>query len=241
MRNKTLIVSMVLLAALALSACGPVAATSAGTPRTLSVSGSGQISLTPDIAYIYVGVHTENPSASDAMAENNRRTQEMIDALKEAGVDEKDIRTTNFSIWPMDRYDPDTNLPTGQKVYSVDNTVYVTVRDLAKLGDLLDTLVTAGANTINSISFDVADKTAAIKQARAAAVKNGKEQAQELAGEAGVTLGEITSISFYEGSSSPVLDGYGKGGGGAEAAIAVPIQPGQVTLTVTVSMTYEIK
>lgn len=241
MRNKTLIVSIVLLAALALSACGPAAVNPAVTPRTLNVSGSGQISLTPDIAYIYVGVHTENPSASDAMAENNRKTQEMIDALKEAGVDEKDIRTTNFSIWPMDRYDPDTNLPTGEKVYSVDNTVYVTVRDLAKLGDLLDTLVTAGANTINSIAFDVADKTEAIKQARAAAVKNGKEQAQELAGEAGVTLGEITSISFYEGSPSPVLDGYGKGGGGAEAPMAVPIQPGQITLTVTVSMTYEIK
>jgi uncharacterized protein len=242
MRNKTLIVSIVLLAALALSACGPAAVASTGTQRTLSVTGSGQISLTPDIAYIYVGVHTENPSASDAMAENNAKTQDMINALKAAGVEEKDIRTTNFSIWPMDKYDPTTNLPTGQKVYSVDNTVYVTVRDLAKLGDLLDTLVKAGANTINSISFDVADKTAAIKQARAEAVKNGKEQAQELAGDAGVTLGNITSISFYEGVPTPIVDMYGKGGGAADAAaLAVPIQPGQLTLTVTVNMTYEIK
>ena len=241
MRNKTLIVSMVLLAALALSACGPAALTSTGTQRTLSVTGAGQISLTPDIAYIYVGVHTENASASDAMAENNARTQDMINALKKAGVEEKDIRTTNFSIWPMDKYDPATNLPTGQKVYSVDNTVYVTVRDLAKLGDLLDTLVKAGANTINSISFDVADKTAAIKQARAEAVKNGKQQAQELAGDAGLTLGDITSISFYEGTPSPIVDSFGKGGGMAEAALSVPIQPGQLTLTVTVNMTYEIK
>jgi uncharacterized protein len=241
MRNKTLIFSFVLLAALALTACGPAAATSAGTQRTLNVAGTGQISLTPDIAYIYVGVHSENASASDSMAENNAQTQKVIDALKAAGVEEKDIRTTNFSIWPMDKYDPSTNLPTGQKVYSVDNTVYVTVRDLAKLGDLLDTLVKAGANTINSIAFDVADKTAAIKQARTAAVQNGKEQAQELATDAGVTLGEITNISFYEGSTSPVLDGYGKGGGGSDAALAVPIQPGQLTLTVTVNLTYAIK
>ena len=241
MRNKTLIFSFVLLAALALTACGPAAATSGGTQRTLNVAGTGQISLTPDIAYIYVGVHTENPSASDAMAENNAQTQKVIDALKAAGVEEKDIRTTNFSIWPMDKYDPATNLPTGQKVYSVDNNVNVTVRDLAKLGDMLDTLVKAGANTINSISFDLADKTEAIKQARAEAVKNGKVQAQELATDAGLTLGEITSISFYEGSTSPIVDGYGKGGGGSDAALAVPIQPGQMTLTVTVNLTYAIK
>jgi len=240
MRNKIFIVSMVLLAALVLSACGPAAAGSGGTQRSLNVTGSGQVSLTPDIAYIYVGVHTEDPSASDAMAENNSRTQDVIEALKEAGVEEKDIRTTNFSIWPMDKYDPATNMPTGQKVYSVDNTVYVTVRDLAKLGDLLDTLVRAGANTINSIAFDLADKTAAIKEARALAVKNGKEQAQELATEAGLTLGEITNISFYEGSTTPYMNG-GKGGGGAEAALAVPIQPGQVTLIVSVNLVYEIK
>jgi uncharacterized protein YggE len=244
MRNKTLIVSIVLLAALALSACGP--AVVAGSPvspqRTLSVAGTGQVSLTPDIAYIYVGVHTENPSASEAMAENNSRTQQMISALKEAGVDEKDIRTTNFSIWPMDKYDPSTNLPTGQKVYSVDNTVYVTVRDLAKLGDLLDTLVTAGANTINSIAFDVADKSEAVKEARAQAVKDGEAEAKQLAADAGLTLGEITNISFYEGSPTPYMDGYGKGGGGGEAvAMAVPIQPGQLMLTVTVNMVYEIK
>ena len=240
MRNKIFIVSMVLLAALALSACGPAAGGTGGTQRSLNVTGSGQISLTPDIAYIYVGVHTEDPSASDAMAENNSRTQDVIEALKEAGVEEKDIRTTNFSIWPMDKYDPATNMPTGQKVYSVDNTVYVTVRDLAKLGDLLDTLVRAGANTINSIAFDVADKSAAIKEARALAVKDGKEQAQELATEAGLTLGDITNISFYEGSTTPYMNG-GKGGGGAEAAYAVPIQPGQVTLTVSVNLVYEIK
>jgi len=165
----------------------------------------------------------------------------MIDALKKAGIDEKDIRTTNFSIWRQDKYDPLTGQPSGVKVYSVDNTVYVTVRKLDSLGSLLDTLVKAGANNINSIQFDVADKTAAIKQARDAAVQDAKTQAQELAAVAGVTLGEITSVSFYEATSSPVMDGFGKGGGGGAEAAAVPIQPGQMTLTVTVSMTYEIK
>ncbi|OIN97548.1 MAG: hypothetical protein AUJ21_00360 [Anaerolineae bacterium CG1_02_58_13] len=243
MRTKSMIVSIILLAAVALSACAPsgIAANPAAPQRTLNVNGAGQVSLTPDIAYIYVGVHTENASASDAMTENNSRTQVMIDALKKAGIDEKDIRTTNFSIWRQDKYDPLTGQPSGVKVYSVDNTVYVTVRKLDSLGSLLDTLVKAGANNINSIQFDVADKTAAIKQARDAAVQDAKTQAQELAAVAGVTLGEITSVSFYEATSSPVMDGFGKGGGGGAEAAAVPIQPGQMTLTVTVSMTYEIK
>jgi uncharacterized protein YggE len=234
MRTKSLLVSIVLLLAVALSACGPAAvAPAASAQRTLNVNGAGQVFLTPDIAYVYVGVHTENISASDAMAENNTRSQIMIDALKKAGIDEKDIRTTNFSIWQQDKYDPATGQPTGEKVYSVDNTVYVTIRKLENLGALLDTLVKAGANNINSIQFDVADKTAATKQARDAAVANAKTQAQELA--------EITSISFYESSPSPVMDTFGKGGGGMAANASVPIQPGQMTLTVTVSMTYDIK
>lgn len=241
MKTKSLIVSLVLVLAVALSACAP-AASSQPPMRNMNVVGVGTVTLTPDIAYIYLGVHTELPSASEAMAENNAQTTKLIAALKKFGVDAKDIRTTNFSIWPFDKYDPITGTPTGEKFYAVDNTVYVTVRDLATLGDLLDTMVQAGANTINSIQFDVSDKTAAIKEARAKAVDNAKVQAQELADAAGVTLGELFSISFYDAVPYPFSDGYGKGGGGGEAAaLSVPIQPGQLTITVTVNMTYEIK
>ena len=245
MRTKSLIVSLVLVLAVALSACGPaVLSSSANAPdRTLNVTGAGQVSLTPDIAYIYVGVHTEMPSAADAVAENNDQTTQLIAAIKKFGIDENDIRTTNFSIWPFDKYDPITGQSTGEKYYAVDNTVYVTVRKLESLGDLLDAMLQAGANNINSIGFDVADKTEAIKQARAKAVESAKDQAQELADAAGVTLGEIITISFYDAIPYPVADGYGKGGGGGGdgAALAVPIQPGQLTITVTVNMTYAIK
>jgi len=243
MRTKSYLVSMVLLAALALSACGPAAiAPAADAQRTLNVNGTGLVYLTPDIAYIYIGVHTEMPAASEAMDENRTQTDSVIAALKKSGVDEKDIRTTNFSIWSFDKYDPISGMNTGEKYYAVDNTVYVTVRALDKLGILLDTVVKAGANNINSIQFDVADKTAATKQARDAAVQNAKTQAQELAAVAGVTLGDISNISFYESSPSPVMDTFGgKGGGGMGEAASVPIQIGQMTLTVSVSMTYEIK
>jgi uncharacterized protein YggE len=173
------------------------------------------------------------------VTENNSQTQQVIQALKDFGIDEKDIRTTNFNIWPIDKYDPATGQPTGQKTYAVDNTVYVTVRDLDKLGDLLDTVVSAGANTVNSIQFDVVDKAEALKQARADAVKDAESQAKELASAAGLTLGEVQSISFYDTPVQPFM--AGKGGGQAVAESAVPIQPGQLTFTVTVQVAYAIK
>ncbi len=240
MKTKSILFTALALFALVVSACAPAAGGSSAETPTLSVVGTGTADLVPDIAYIYVGVHTELPSAAEAVAENNAQTQKMIEALTAFGIDAKDIRTTSFSIWPFDKYDPLTGVSTGEKYYSVDNTVYVTVRDLAKLGDLLDTVIAAGANTVNSIQFDVADKDAALKQARADAIADAKEKAQELAEAAGMQVGEIRSISFTDSQYYPVYDGRG-GGGGGEAASAVPIQPGQLTFTVTVSVTYELK
>src|SRR5512138_1223787 len=207
MKKISLIVFTVTVLALLLSACG----TSPSQQRTLSVSGNGQAFLAPDIAYIYVGVHTEKPTASEAVKENNTETQKVIQALKDFGIDPKDIRTTNFSIWPMDRPDPQTGLPSGQKTYAVDNTVYVTIRDLKKLGDLLDTAVQAGANTVNSVQFDVANKDEALKQARVDALKKAETQAKEVAEASGLSLGQIQSINFTD-NQFPIFDG--KGGGG---------------------------
>jgi uncharacterized protein YggE len=240
MKPVSILVAVVLVFGALLSACGPMTVNAEAQPplRTINVSGTGTISLSPDIAYIYLGVHTEDASASDAVAANNTQTQEVIQALQDFGIEANDIRTTNFSIWPAQNYGPD-GLPLDTR-YVVDNTVYVTVRDLAKLGELLDVVISAGVNTVNSIQFDVADKKDSLKQARADAIKDAQERAQELADAAGLSLGEVQSISFFDsGMPYPIFDGKGGGGGAMEAA--VPIQPGQLTLTVSVSMTYEIK
>ncbi|HQV95182.1 MAG TPA: SIMPL domain-containing protein [Anaerolineales bacterium] len=243
MKTKTMLVATLALLALVVSACGvaPAVGGNSAPNRTLSVAGSGTANLVPDIAYIYLGVHTELPSASEAVQANNAQTQQMIEALTNFGIDAKDIRTTNFSIYPFDKYDPLTGTPTGEKYYSVDNTVYVTIRDLSKLGGLLDTVVTAGANTVNSIQFDVADKDSALKQARADALKDAKSKAEELSSVAGVSLGEIQTITFVDNQPYPLFDGRGGGGGGGAEAAAVPIAPGQLTFVVTVNVTYEIK
>jgi len=123
----------------------------------------------------------------------------------------------------------------------VDNTVNVTVRKLDKLGDMLDTTVKAGANSVNSIQFDVADKSQSLKQARDLAVKDAQTQAQELSTTAGITLGPVQTISFINNVPGPVMEAFGKGGGGGVAAASVPISSGQMTLTVTINMSYEIK
>jgi uncharacterized protein YggE len=240
MRTKILVFT-VLAFALILSACGPATINQAAAPinRTLNVNGLGSSYLTPDIAYIYIGVHNEGATASEVVEANKVQTNAVLDALKAAGVDEKDLRTTNFSIWPSQQYSPD-GIVTGT-IYMVDNTVYVTVRDLDGLGDLLDSTIAAGANSINSIQFDVADKSAAVKEARAKAVEDAKTQAQELADAAGITLGEIQNISFYDNSPYPVFEGKGGGGGAMAADTSVSIQPGQLTISVSVSITYAIK
>jgi uncharacterized protein len=233
-----LIVTVFAVLALGLSACGGVP-TRQENPRTVSVTGSGSVSITPDIAYVSIGVHTEADTASEAVDKNTAQTQKVIDSLKKSGVAEEDIRTTNFSIWPNQRYD-DQGQPVGT-TYAVDNTVYVTVRDLSAMGNLLDAAITAGANTIYSISFDLADKSADMSKARDLAVKNAQDQAAELAASAGVELGEIQTIGYYDSGAVPYAD-YGKGGGGGGApAMAVPINPGTLTLTTTVSITYFIK
>jgi uncharacterized protein YggE len=227
--------------ALILSACGPTTINQeAPAPaRTLNVNGLGQVNLTPDIAYIYIGVHTEGATASEAVDANKSQTNSLISSIKKSGVDEKDIRTTNFSIWPSQQYGPDGTI--SGTVYMVDNTVYITVRELDGLGDLLDSAISAGANTINSIQFDVADKAQALKDARTKAVADAQAQAQELAEAAGVSLGEIQTINFYENSAYPVDMGKGGGGVAYDAASAVPIQPGQLTVSVNVNLTYSIK
>jgi len=249
MRTKTyLIVSFLVLAAL-LTGCAGAAFAQSETPaaqgdeakvtRTVTVTGSGKVYLTPDIAYITIGVHTEGENAAEAVASNNAQAQKVIDALKAQGIAEKDIQTTNFSIYPQQEYDTEGK-PTGKIKYIVDNSVFVTVRDITNVGDVLDAAVQAGANTISGIQFDVEDKTAALSEARKAAVADAGVKAEELASAAGVSLGDVQTISEYtSGGPQPMYD-MRAAAPMAEAA-SVPIQTGQMLLTVEVNMVYEIR
>lgn len=222
--------------ALVLTACAPAAAgTGEAAPRTISVNGSGQAVLTPDIAHITLGVRTEAASAADAVADNNAKAQKMIDTLKALGVAETDMHTTNFSIYPSQRYDDNGN-PVSTR-YIVQNSLYVTIRDLSTIGEVLDAIVQAGANDISGLQFDVADKTAALAAARDAAVAQAREQAEALAKAAGVSVDQVQSIQYYTNTPSPVKADLMM----AEAVRSVPIESGEMTLTVNVQMVFTIK
>jgi uncharacterized protein YggE len=246
MQPKKILIVMMLAFAMVLSACATPAQgqTNTGdtTPqtRTLSVTGNAQISLTPDIAYVSIGVHTENKDANQAVSSNNDQATKVVDALKTMGIDAKDIQTNNFNVYPQQNFGPN-----GEQLgttFVVDNSVNVTVRDLSKLGDLLSAVVNAGANNINGVSFDIADKQSALAEARKQAVEDAQSQAQELAQAAGVTLGDVQSISYYNNVPMPIPQFEGKGGGGAAASVAnVPVNPGQLVITASVSVVYALR
>lgn len=239
MRNKIFFMLAIVALGAILAACGPTNIYPAAQPpqRTLTVTGTGMITLTPDIAYIYIGVHTEDAGAATAVKANNTKTQAVMNAIKAFGVENKDIQTTNFSVYPNQKYDNQGN-PT-ELVYAVDNTVYVTMRDLTKIGNLLDAAAQAGANSINGITFDVEKKDDALDQARTLAVESAKRQAEQLTTAAGVTLGDVQTINFY--NSIPTSFDYGKGGGGVAIAESVPVSAGQLQIIVTVTIVYELK
>ncbi|MEW6716040.1 MAG: SIMPL domain-containing protein [Chloroflexota bacterium] len=240
MRKRIFSIHILLLATLIISACtSRVSAPSVSgetTPiRTLSVTGVGKVSLSPDMASISIGVSTQNSSAKEALASNNQQTQKVIETLVVFGIDSKDIRTTDFSIYPQQEWGAN-----GQLIgvfYHVNNTVLVTVRELEQLGRILDTVVQAGANNIYGIQFDLTDKSAALAEARSLAVQDAQTEAEQLAEAAGITLGLVQSISTYAGEEAvPLYRGMVM----VEAPAEVPISAGEMTISVQVDVVYEI-
>lgn len=228
---------ILVLSACETSAIEPVP-TSTPPPRDIAVSGVGKVYLTPDIATISIGVHNEDESATRAVESNKAQAKKVSDLLMEMEVEEEDIKISNFNIFPEERYDENGNRVGA--VYIVDNTVIVTVRDLNNLGAIMGSVVEAGANSIFGIQFDVADKTQALTEARKLAVANAQVKAEELAQAAGVTLGQIQSINELGGAPVPVFEGQ-EGGGFEALPDQVPVNLGQLSLTVTVEVTYNIR
>jgi Uncharacterized conserved protein len=205
--------------------------------RTITVSGAGTLSPNADLAKISMGVHSAVAIAKAAAADNTTRTQRLIQALTvQMGIDAKDIRTLNYSVWagtsPSDNVTP---------VYTVDNTVQVAVHKISRVGDALDAAVSAGADNISSISFEVADQTQALQQARALAVKDAREKAKELAAAAGVKLGEVVSISYADATTVYPLYSTAVMNASGRDASSVPVEPGNVDVTATVQVVYAIQ
>mgnify|MGYP000894799374 CR=1 FL=1 len=206
---------------------------------TISVTGVGEVIVTPDTANIQIGVQVFNQELAAAQTDSNEQIQAIVDSLSGAGIDATDIQTSNFSVSVRQDYD-DQGIATDVLGYDIYNTLSVTVRNLDDLGSILDQVVAAGANQIYGITFYRSDLTDATAAAREAAVKDARERAEQLAAAAGVEVGAIVNITEgYSQSVSPI--DYGKGYAGEMAAdSAVPIQAGSQSVQITVSITYEI-
>lgn len=242
MKKKTMfIIGTLLVGAVLLSACGLMEAqgVSPTSERYIRVSGSGEVAVVPDIAYINIGVHSEAEDVSSALEANNTQATKLTEALKAEGIEAKDIQTTNFNVYPQTRYD-NMGQPVGTS-YVVDNTVYITVRDLTKLGKLLDSAISAGANNIYGISFDIADKETVLAQARELAIKDAEAKAKSVATVAGVTLGQILSIDVSTPTYTQPYYGYGMGGGAEGLKTSVPVSAGQIVVTYTATLNYAIE
>ena len=242
MKKKTMfIIGSLLVGAVLLSACGLMEAqgVSPTSERYIRVSGSGEVAVVPDIAYINIGVHSEAEDVSSALEANNTQATKLTEALQAEGIEAKDIQTTNFNVYPQTRYD-NMGQPVGTS-YVVDNTVYITVRDLTKLGKLLDSAINAGANNIYGISFDIADKETVLAQARELAIKDAEAKAKSVATVAGVTLGQILSIDVSTPTYTQPYYGYGMGGGAEGLKTSVPVSAGQIVVTYTATLNYAIE
>ena len=246
MSIKRLFVLLSLAAVLTLSACSAVPIVQAadeGKPvvRQLSTVGQGKVYLVPDLAYVYIGVRSEAATVAEALKLNNTQAQAIQKALTDLGVDVKDIQTSAFNVYPQQQVNPrEPNATETKTTYVVENTVNVNVRDLSKLGGLLDKVVESGANTINGIQFDVKDKAKALSEARKQAIDDAKAQATELAQAAGVTVAAIQTMNVYTGGQpGPVYQG--KGGFAVATDSSVPVSAGQLLVTADANITFEIK
>jgi len=235
-----------LLLAFALAAALPMTsharpATDLAVPATqgtlLSVSATAEASRTPDIATISTGVVTQAADANAAMRDNAVQMDRMLAALRAAGIAPRDIQTSGINLNPQYKYAE--NQPPAIVGYQASNTVNVKVRELAKLGKVLDALVAQGANQINGPSFGIDQPEAAMEEARLAAVKKAQAQAQTYARALGLQVKRIVSIS--EGGASlprpvPMMRAMAADAGFKETAVA----PGESSVSVSVEMVFEL-
>lgn len=201
--------------------------------RQVTVVGHGEVKTRPDMATVQIGVQTQAADAKDALAQNTQQTQAVQAKLKDLGIADKDMQTSNFSINPT--YDNDGRQVTG---YTVSNMVSVTIRNLDQAGMLLDQVVQAGANSIYGINFSVSDPEAVLNQARTQAIQNAQARASQLAQAAGASAGEVLVITENVGSAPPMPM---MARDSAAAGSAAPIQAGEQTLSVDVQVTYALR
>lgn len=201
-------------------------------PEGITAQGHGEVKVKPDIALVTVAVTTQSKDQAEAVSQNAIRTTAALAALRGAGIAEKDIQTQSYTVEPQYDYQVSPAVLTG---YQVTNSVQATVRDLTKVGLVIDKTIGAGASQISSVSFDLADRGKAQAQALAIAVVTARLKAAVMAQAAGVELGRLLTVT--EGSATPVQPIFAMRAM-AKAAPETPIADQQITVTADATLVY---
>lgn len=200
--------------------------------RTITVNGSGHSAAAADLAVLTLSVSTEGATPGEALDKNSAAMQAVIDALKSLGYGVTDIQTSGLGLNPS----YDNSGPVSKLVgYQASNGVVLKVKDVSRLGEILDLTVKAGANRIDGLTFDVADKDAALSEARIAAMKDARAKAELMAGALGLTVGRPMTVTETWTSNQPVALQTRNA-----ASVSVPIAAGQVGLEAQVSIVFEL-
>jgi uncharacterized protein len=240
-KGLLLVIGLVLAVSLLLVGCETQETTGAnGSQQTgIWVSGTGEVTATPDVAILTLGVEAQETTVKAAQSEASSAMNAVVDALKTNGVADKDIQTQWYSISPVTKWDDKTNeqITTG---YSVTNMVTAKIRDISKAGTIIDAVTDAGGNLtrINGISFTMNDPTAYNNQAREKAMQDAKAKAEQMATLAGITLGKPIYISE---TSSYIPQPYNLKVYADSGSASTPISPGELDITLTVQVGYAIE
>jgi uncharacterized protein YggE len=212
---------------------------STSNDRWVEVTGEGSVSAAPDFARVTLGVTSTGKTAGEAMAANAKAANALLSLVKAEGVAPADIQTSAVSISPMfSRPSPGQETTPTITGYSVSNTVAVMVREIPRLGALLDKAVSAGANSIYGISFGHNNVSDLLDKARPLAVADARRKAQIYASAGGATLGRLMALTEEGGSQPPVAFSRVYA---AAASAPTPIEAGEDKLSLTVTTRFELK
>ena len=240
---KRMIAAIVTLFALAVLAFGCTTTkvvTQDSQPEGITVSGTGKATGVPDLGVITLGVDAQADSVGEARRQAAERMDAMLTALKDGGVDEKDLQTTQFSVMPVYDY------PDGRQVlrgFVVSNVVTAKIRAIDDTGELIDAAIAAGGDLarIQGVVFTIDDPSELQAEARTKAMADAKSRAETLAQAAGVELGKPRSINESGGPTPIYYDAFRAGEALDQAAPGTPIETGQLQVQVQVSVVYEMK
>lgn len=206
-----------------------------GSPAAIVVTGTGTIDVTPDLAHLTVAIQTSASTATDAEAQNATASDKVRSQLSHAGIAAADIKTLSVQVWPQYDYRSGQSVLTG---FMASNVLQITIHDLRRIGAAIDAGIAGGATSVQGITYDVTDHSAASAQALARAVKDAQTKAEAMASAAGIRLGSVVSMTDNQPTSYPFP--IIRAAVPAAAGAATQVSPPDVQLTVSVTVGWTI-